>query len=143
MSESYTDLHASVMDIVASPQLSPIPIIPTYVDTSLASPTACDSIVSSYSFLTQPIRSTRVKKTPAWMTDFITQLSSSQAPIVDQVNTSLDGAVSTIPVSPSCRTLLSSIENTHDLVTFPKATKDIYWSKAMDAELKALEDNGI
>ena len=84
--------------------------------------------------------STRTKKSPAWMTDFITQASTSQASL--NADTSVANTVCTIQVSPSHRALLASIENTHDPATFSEAVQEAKWCEAMNSELRALEDNG-
>jgi len=102
-----------------------------------------DVVVSSSSSVVQLVtRSHKVKKAPAWMNDFVTQACASQPPVVDEEDISLGNVVSTIQLSPSRKALLASIENTSDPMTFFEAVKDPMWCQAMDAELRALVENG-
>jgi len=105
--------------------------------------TVNDSATSSPNLVVQPARrSTRTKKPPAWMTDFVTKAYASIPPNIDNIDTSLAAAVSFVEINPSCRAVLASLDNNCDPITFSEALKDVKWCKAMDAELRALEKNG-
>jgi len=54
---------------------------------------------------------------------------------------SLTNAVSIVHENSHHKALMASIKNTNDLVTFSEAIKDSKWCKAMDSELRALEEN--
>jgi len=87
-------------------------------------------------------RSIRSRKTPAWMGDFVTQ-----ALLISSINNVLDHssfvftAVSSVHLSQSHEALMASIENTNDPSTFSESIQDTKWCKAMDTELRALEEN--
>ena len=106
-------------------------------------PTAANVMLTSANFDLPPVRrSHRTRKPPTWMHDFVTQACASQPPAIDQVDTALGNVVSTVQLSESGKALLASIENTSDPVTFFQVVQDPKWCQAMDAELRALEDNG-
>ena len=165
-SNSYEALEANQPDTTLLTDSGPNHSSPTSagevaMDSSHSSPTSAGEVaVDSASHLPSPIatevipfvlqptnlqqtrRSTRVRKPPAWLEDFVTKASSSQPPAIDQVDTSLGMNVSTVQLSPSSKALLESIKNTSDPVTYFEAVTDPKWCQAMDAELRALEENG-
>ena len=84
-----------------------------------------------------PRRSSRPRKNPAWMTDFVIP---SLPGLADSVPSAVT-AISSIPLSDTHKALMASIDNSHDPATFSKAVQDSKWCQAMDNELKALEEN--
>ena len=76
------------------------------------------------------------------MKDFVTAVTASQPAATEQLDSSIGMSVSTIQLNASSQALLASIDNASDPVSFFEAVKEPKWCQAMDAELRALEDNG-
>jgi len=97
-----------------------------------------DHAQPSSSPVVQPVRrSTRTKKPPTWMSDFVTQTSASESPAADNIDTSLVAVVSSVTLTSSSTAFLATLDTPCDPVTFSEAVKDVKWCKAMDAELRA------
>ena len=75
-------------------------------------------------------RSTRATKAPAWTKDFVT---TSVKPSACQVTTPI--------LSPEFMCFLSTLVSQKDPKGFKEAVKNPGWCDAMDAELRALEEN--
>ena len=120
------------------PTPSPTPILPTPSHPPiLAQPPSCPTQSLA------PRRSTRLRTTPAWLSDFEVHFASTPA-TVSSTSAQFQAPVSSSfhPIfGPSYVSFLANISSIFESTSYKQVSQDTRWLQAMKTELNALEQN--
>ena len=123
----------------------PVPIIPNPSPTPIFSPSPTPILAPSPTPILAPRRSTRLRNTPAWLSDFEVHFASTPA-TVSSTNVQLPAPVSSSSsfhpfFDPSYVSFSANISSISEPTSYKQASQDTRWLQAMETELHALEQN--